>query len=206
MSAGQVHGSTLAVVDKTSQDLIDGADALITSTPEIVLLMVFADCVPIFFADPIQRAVGLAHSGWRGTAANVAGKTARRIMGEFDCDRSNLFAAIGPSISAERYTVDIEVVKALTDAWPGGSSTPILPTSEFRSQFQINLRLIVFDQLVDAGVLPENISVCDECTFRNKKDFFSHRRDAETLGGTGRMAGMIALAPSASGAEWPGRD
>lgn len=203
IAAGQVHGSEIAVVDDASPALVEGVDALITLRSEVLLLMLFADCVPVFFCDPIRRAVGLAHSGWKGTAQNVAGKTARRMLDEFECDSETFYAAIGPSIGSDHYEVDLEVVSALTKSWPGGSASPLTPRNEFDSKWLVNLRLIVFDQLVAAGVRPEKIAVCDECTFSNRRDFFSHRRDSAKNGTTGRMAGMIGIAKRGAPMQWP---
>jgi YfiH family protein len=193
VTAGQVHGDRVGHVDIDGPANIEGVDALITDRPQTMLLMVFADCVPVYFCDPIKRTVAVAHAGWRGIAANIAGKTLASLVNDYDCDSGTLYAAIGPSISAERYEVGLDVVSALTAAWPGGSSSPIMPQSEFGSKFLVNLRLIVFDQLLAGGLRPENIAVSDECTAANRKDFFSHRRDCVDGGATGRMAGMIGM-------------
>ncbi|HEY3330266.1 MAG TPA: peptidoglycan editing factor PgeF [Capsulimonadaceae bacterium] len=205
-SAAQVHGNHVAVVTEAATEPIADTDALITNVPDIMLLMVFADCVPIYFCDPVKRVVGLAHSGWRGTAVNVSGRTVAAIEREYGAEPGELYCSIGPSISAERYEVDVEVVDALKNAWPGGAVSPMTPKNEFTSKFLCNLRLIVFDQLVSAGIRPERIAVSDECTFRNKKDFFSHRRDSAKGGATGRMAGIIGLRPMDEGFAWPDDD
>lgn len=203
VSAGQVHGNRVEIVTDATAGIVPDCDALVTETPDIALLMVFADCVPIYFCDPVRRVIGIAHSGWRGTAANVAGHTVRTIAETFEVEPYGLYAAIGPSISEDRYEVDLEVVDALNVAWPGGSSSPMTPKNEFTNKWLCNLRLIVFDQLVSAGIRPEHIAVSDECTFRNRKDFFSHRRDSAKGKPTGRMAGIIALRPLDTGIAWP---
>jgi len=193
VSARQVHGDRIVSVGFADPDIVGDADALITDSPDIMLLMLFADCVPIFFCDPIRRVVGLAHSGWQGVSSNIAGKTLARLLSDFECEAGSVFAAIGPSIGSDRYEVGLDVVAALTEAWPGGSSSPITPQNEFTNKFLVDLRLIVFDQLVSAGIRPERIAVCDECTWTNRRDFFSHRRDGTRGIATGRMAGLIGM-------------
>jgi len=196
LSAYQVHGNSVAVIDRefdASQPPI--ADALVTNQREIALFLLFADCVPIFFFDPIAKAVGIAHSGWRGTASNIASHTVESLIQSLGCVSQNIFAAIGPSISAEHYEVSRDVVDQLCDAHKGGSSTPFTQVNEFTSKWLVDLRVIIFDQLVSAGIRPENIEVSNECTYSNRADFFSHRRDSkENIQLGGRMGGLIGLA------------
>ncbi len=203
-SAEQIHGNNVSVVTDPTETPIADTDALITNVPDIVLLMVFADCVPIYYCDPVGRVVGLAHSGWRGTASNVAGKTVRVLEREYGVAPSSLYAAIGPSISADRYEVNLDVVDALKPAIQGRSISPMTPKNEFTNTFLVNLRQIVYQQLVTAGVNPDRIAVSDECTYNNRKDFFSHRRDGTKGQKTGRMAGLIGLRPAGTGNGWPG--
>lgn len=193
VTAAQIHGDGIGNVAAPDSTVVGGADALITDQAETMLLLVFADCVPVYYCDPVRRVVAIAHSGWRGTAANIAGKTLARMVHDYGCERASIYAAIGPSISSARYEVGLDVVAALKDAWPGKSSSPFIPQNEFTNKFLVNLRLIVFDQIVSAGLRPEHIAVSDQCTAANRKDFFSHRRDSAGGLPTGRMAGLIGI-------------
>lgn len=195
-TAKQVHGARVVCVDRSPADPPE-ADALVTDQPNILLMLLFADCVPVYIVDPVRRAIGLAHSGWRGTVANVSRRTVKAMQDNFGSDPRSCLAAVGPSISAEQYEVGSDVADALRDA-PGGkdsgSSTAVMPRSEFGNKWSVNLRQIVFTQLLQAGLRPEYVAVSDQCTYRNRVDFFSHRRAARERTSTGRMAAVLGLA------------
>jgi len=194
--AEQVHGDSVAVVTEgTESRPLPGTDALVTNTPDLLLMLFFADCVPVYFVDPVRKAVGLAHAGWRGAAANIAGKTLQAMTEEFGCLPSSCLAAIGPSIGGDSYEVGSEVAD-LFRSMPGTrGATVVTPRSEFSSTYNLNLRQVVFGQLLQAGLRADAIAVCDEDTLRNKRDFFSYRRD----GVTGRMAAFLGMKETKAG-------
>ena len=84
----QVHGSNVAVVDEALAgkgaeaycDAVKNTDALVTNLPQLPLMLFFADCVPVIFADPVSGSIGLAHAGWRGTVANIAASTVQKMQ------------------------------------------------------------------------------------------------------------------------------
>ena len=195
VTASQVHAVGVACVDCLPKAPLE-ADALITDTPGLMLMLLFADCVPIYIIDPTHRAIGLAHSGWRGTAKNITRHTLKAMQEHFGTQPRACLAAIGPCISADYYEVGSEVADALRDA-PGGkeagSTTQVMPRNEFGNKWSVNLRQIVFTQLLQAGLKPEYIAVSDQCTFRNRRDFFSHRRASIDGEKTGRMAALFGL-------------
>jgi YfiH family protein len=86
-------------------------DGLITNEPDVVLFTQYADCVPLFFADPIKRVVGTAHAGWRGTAARISAVMVERLVADYGCCREDILAAIGPSIGPCCFEVDEPVRK-----------------------------------------------------------------------------------------------
>lgn len=188
--AEQIHGDVVSVVTEgTGRQPVIGADALVTKTPNVLLMLFFADCVSVYFVDPARKAVGLAHAGWRGAAANIAGKTMQTMTEEFDCLPASCFAAIGPSIGGDSYEVGPEVAD-LFRSMPGTRGANVItPRSEFGGTYTLNLRQVVFGQLLQAGLRADAIAVCDEDTLRNKRDFFSFRRD----GATGRMAAFLGI-------------
>ncbi|BDI28180.1 laccase domain protein [Capsulimonas corticalis] len=193
--AEQVHGDVVEVVTAGSLTPAPGADALVTAVPDVLLMLYFADCVPVYFVDPVKRVVGLAHAGWRGTAANIAAKTLQTMERELGCRPDGCVAAIGPSISAESYTVGRDVADVFRNFARGrdvGAATAVTPSDEFAGKFQLNLRQILFSQLLAAGMRPDSIAVCGEDTCRNGRDFFSYRRD----GVTGRMAAYLGVRSS----------
>ena len=188
--AEQIHGNRVAVVTADSGSVpIPGVDALVTDTPGILLMLFFADCVPIYLVDPTRRAIGLVHAGWRGAAANIAGKTVQTLTQTFDCQPGSLLAAIGPCIGGESYEVGPEVADQFRTMPGAGATNVVTPRSEFGGTYSLNLRQVIFTQLLSAGLRAQSIAVSNEDTFRNQRDFFSYRRD----GITGRMAGFLGI-------------
>lgn len=189
----QVHGDTVALIDEASAGEAIQADALITGIPNILLMMYFADCVPVYLCDPRRSAIGLVHAGWRGAAKNIAGKAVESMRQQLGVEPWTLLAAIGPSISAANYEVGKDVVDEIWDAIPMGASQAVVPRSDLAGTYLLNLRMIVFAQLQAAGLDPDNIAVSDECTFANRKEFFSHRRDGRSGQAVGRMAAVFGM-------------
>ena len=188
--AEQVHGETVAVVAEGSGGIpIAGADGLVTNTPGLLLMLLFADCAPVYLVDPVRKVIGLAHAGWRGTAANIAGRTMETMTREFGCVPSACFAAVGPSIGGGSYEVGPEVADRFRSLPGARASSVVTPRSDLGGTYNLNLRAVIFGQLLYAGLPAGAIAVCDEDTFRNKRDFFSYRRD----GTTGRMAGFLGI-------------
>ncbi|MCD8022117.1 MAG: polyphenol oxidase family protein, partial [Lachnospiraceae bacterium] len=67
------------------RDYQDG-DGLVTNVPGVILTTFYADCVPLFFVDPVRRCIGLAHSGWRGTVNDIAGATVKKMSDLYGSD------------------------------------------------------------------------------------------------------------------------
>lgn len=188
--AEQVHGDQVAVVREESQFLVPGADALITNVPNTLLMMLYADCVPIYLVDPVTRSIGLIHAGWRGTVAGVVGKTVAALGENFGVSPRACLAAIGPCIGGDSYEVGPEVAAQFSHMIAQQASVIMVPRNEFTGTFNLNLRQAIFSQLLHAGVRAEYIAVNDEDTLRNKREFYSYRRDGAQ---TGRMAAYLAL-------------
>ncbi len=106
----QVHGNAVHVLGGTVSDSVIVGDAFITAERGVVCFVRTADCVPILIADPVRRAVGAVHAGWRGAEKDVAGATIRKMCDAFGSDSANLFAAIGPSICGDCYDVDLRSI------------------------------------------------------------------------------------------------
>lgn len=190
--AEQVHGDQVAVVQEDNQFLVPGADALITNVSNTLLMMLYADCVPVYLFDPVTRSIGLVHAGWRGAVAGVVGKAVAAMRENFGVTPRTCLAAIGPCIGADNYEVGPEVAAQFAQMVAQQSSVIMVPRNEFTGTFNLNLRQAVFAQLLQAGVRAEYVAVNDEDTWRNKRNFFSHRRDGAQ---TGRMAAYLALRP-----------
>lgn len=189
--AEQVHGKEAFIVGRhavgagrlSREDAIMGKDALITDLPGVMLVMFYADCVPIWLVDPITRSVALAHAGWRGSVADVAGETVRTMQQAYGSNPADLHAAIGPSIRGCCYEVDERVARHI----PKGSEALMRSTSEGR--WMLDLAKYNRQKLTEAGILAKNIEISLYCTSCRTDLFFSHRKER---GSTGRMAAWIA--------------
>ena len=112
VSPHQVHSATVQVVDARDRGRVcEATDALISDTPGVYLMLRFADCVPVLLYDPVRRAVGLAHAGWRGTVACIARETVRRMVDAFGCRPADIRAGIGASIGPCCYEVGPDVAR-----------------------------------------------------------------------------------------------
>jgi hypothetical protein len=200
-SAGQVHGNHVYRVTakdrgkgrERPEDAVAEADALITDVPGVLLVMYFADCVPIYFYDPDHSAIGLAHAGWRGTALDVAGETVRAMAAAFGSRPERLYAAIGPSIGPCCYEVDEPVLDRLlplaeTLGRFGGPGAEALTVPARPGRAAANLKEFNRRLMMKAGILPSRIEISRWCTGCRTDLFFSHRREG---GKTGRMAAWL---------------
>lgn len=191
--AEQVHGSRVVRVTGDERGMgrlsresaIQDADALITDEPGILLTMYFADCVPLYFYDPEHEALGLAHAGWKGTVADVAGETIRAMVEAFGTAPAQLYAAIGPSIGACCYEVDDTVMNRVREVVPDDDSFHV-PSSAGKSR--LNLKEINKHLMIKAGILPSRIEMSGWCTSCSTDLFFSHRKER---GQTGRMMSWL---------------
>jgi hypothetical protein len=192
VSGEQVHQTKikkLGEADKGSgaasnADSIPNTDGLITNKKGILCTAYFADCVPLFFLDPVTEYIGIAHAGWKGTVNGMASKMAAAFK-ENGVLAENLHVIIGPCISSAYYEVDNHVVRHIMPKYRENCVTP-----RGNNQFLLDLKQLNVDILLQAGVLRNNIDITNYCTYRDEQLFFSHRRDE---GKTGRMAGFIGF-------------
>lgn len=183
----QVHSADVVVADapRPAHTPHPKADAIITNTSGVTLLMRFADCVPILLFDPARKAVGLAHAGWKGTLARVAAAAVQAMGEAFGTQPQDVRAAIGPSIAAHHYTVGAEVA-ALAKQTFGAAATGLLPSQNGAVQFDLWAanRLV----LEESGV--RHIEIAGHCTVCRPQDWYSHRGEH---GKTGRFGALVGL-------------
>lgn len=185
VSPYQVHGKRVARVNTAHGGaLIPETDALITDTPGLALMLRFADCTPVLFYDPVHHAAGLAHAGWRGTAAGVAPATIRWMAAEFGSRPADLWAGIGPAIGPAHYAVGPEVVTAIAQSLPAGTQV----ARRRDGQWYVDLPGAVALQLRASGV--ERVARSGLCTFSHTEEWYSHRAEH---GRTGRFAVVVML-------------
>ncbi|MFD1336030.1 peptidoglycan editing factor PgeF [Oceanobacillus iheyensis] len=187
----QVHDTKVALIQATdvgsgshsNNTSLSGVDGLIIP-PDVNALAVslYADCVPLYFFDPVTKFVGIAHAGWKGTVGRIASEMVQSFVDE-GSEKKNIKVIVGPSISREHYQVDNNVIKHLTD-----NEMQICTNQVSDNQYLLDLKELNREILLQSGVFRHNIEVTKYCTFRDETLFFSHRRDK---GITGRMLGFI---------------
>lgn len=170
----------------------DEIDGLVTDEPGIILCTSYADCVPLYFVDPENQAIGLAHSGWRGTVNRMGAVMVRTMQEIFGSKPQELLAAIGPSICQECYEIGEEVAENFRESFPGEWQY-LLKDGKEAGKYQLDLWEANRRILLNAGVLPEHLAVTDVCTCCNKEVLFSHRA---SNGKRGNLAAFLELRKS----------
>lgn len=159
-------------------------DGLVTNEPGLCLVASFADCVPLYFVDPVNRAIGLSHSGWRGTVAKIGTRTVELMQREYGSKPSDMLCCIGPCIGKECYEVSRDVAEAFSKAYGSEKCECFCKERpEKEGKFLLDLPQANFEQLVEIGLRPENISLPDLCTSCNSDILFSHRATGGKRGG-----------------------
>ena len=156
-------------------------DGLITDIPGITLVTFFADCVPLYFLDPVHKAIGLSHSGWRGTVKRMGQVTVDAMKEAFGTRPEDIIACIGPSICGDCYEVGEEVADEFADAFHEKYHDVILLKKQ-NGKYQLDLWKANEIVLKEAGIKGDNLTVTNICTYCNPQLLFSHRRTAERRG------------------------
>ncbi|HTC95729.1 MAG TPA: peptidoglycan editing factor PgeF [Terriglobales bacterium] len=208
----QIHSSYIHLVERPFSEPPAG-DGMITNKRGLVLGIQTADCLPILIADPVNKAIGAFHAGWRGTLARIVEKGVGAMRMHFGSDPAWLLAAIGPGIGGCCYNVGAEVqaefesqfdyaqdlFHSVFESDPVRERYPLLfmtarapGHSDLGPQLHLDLVKANRMQLVRAGLKEENISASKLCTACNVKLLFSYRAEH---GKTGRMMAAIGIKP-----------
>lgn len=158
-------------------------DGLVTNEPGLVLSTFFADCVPLYFVDPVNRAIGMSHSGWRGTVRRMGKQTAQVMAREFGSRPEDLICAVGPSICQDCYEVSEDVAEAFQKEFPEHKEKILI--SKGNGKYQLDLWKANEIVLLEAGIRPEHLEVTDICTCCNPRLLFSHRASHGKRGNLG---------------------
>lgn len=186
--ARQVHGTDVGIIKtRVKEALPEAMDAMVTDRAGLCLTILVADCVPVLLCDPRQGVVAAVHAGWRGTAGLIVKKTADIMREGFGCLPQHIVAGIGPSIGPCCFEVGDEVAIVIAAAMNGRDG--YLSRDPVSGKPFLDLWALNMQQLVDAGVEPDNIEVANMCTHDDPR-FFSYRRSG---GVTGRFGAGIAL-------------
>ena len=169
------------------------ADACITNKPGIPLSLTVADCVPVFFHDPVVGAIGLAHAGWRGTVGGIVAKTVNAMQSHYGSSAKDIQVGIGPSIGPTAFEVGPEVAEEFRKEFAADDGVVLPhpdPCGHSEGKAYVDLWTANQKMALRAGVPSANVSVSGWCTASHPDLFFSHRRD---LGKTGRLLAGIIL-------------
>jgi hypothetical protein len=186
----QTHTTNVAVVhagDRGTQFL--ETDGMVTNVPGICLVTFYADCVPLYFVDPVAKAIGLSHSGWRGTVGKMGKVTVEKMVSEYGCKPENILAAIGPSICQDCYEVSEDVIERFKEAFDA-SLWPELFYRKDNGKYQLDLWEANRQIFLEAGIPEQNIAVTNVCTHCNPDILFSHRTTGDKRG---NVSAFLAL-------------
>ena len=192
----QTHTTNVRLVTKEDagkgvicpRDYTD-VDGLITNVSGLTLVTFYADCVPLYFVDPVHHAIGLSHSGWRGTVGKIGKHTVELMQETFGCRPEEILAAVGPSVCMDCYEVSEEVIDKFREAFDKENWDQLF-YKKANGKYQLNLwetnRLI----FLEAGIPEANISMPGICTCCNPEFLFSHRA---SHGKRGNLAAFLGL-------------
>jgi len=196
VTSDQTHTANVRVI--TEEDRGNGitklrpytdVDGMVTNVPGLVLATFYADCVPLYFVDPVHRAIGLSHSGGRGTAAKIGKVTVEKMNEEYGTDPKDIYSAIGPSICQKCYEVSEDVILEFQKSFEKKYWDSLFYIKE-NGKYQLNLweanRLI----MLEAGIKEEHISMPGICTCCNPEFLFSHRASHGKRGNLGAFLGI----------------
>lgn len=192
----QTHTTNVRVVtekDKgkgivTPLDYTD-VDGMVTNIPGICLVTFYADCVPLYFVDPVQKAIGLSHSGWRGTVGKIGKETIRKMEEQYGSDPKDILAAVGPSICKDCYEVSEDVILEFQKNFEERYWNDLFYRKE-NGKYQLDLwkaNEIIFKE---SKILSEHIAVTNICTHCNSEILYSHRTSGDRRG---NLAAFLAL-------------
>lgn len=183
----RIHEATISHSGKGSQTVessLTGVDGIFTKEKGILLTAFFADCIPLYYFDPIEEIIGITHAGWKGTVKGIAKEMVEKFLAN-GSKPENILVTIGPGISQKYYEVDEYVVSHIEENFRKKTLRP-----KENGRFLLDLKALNREILLQYGILRHNIDMTNYCTYRDEEIFFSYRRDE---GKTGRMLGFIGM-------------
>lgn len=156
-------------------------DGLVTDEPGVCLVTSYADCVPLYFLDPVKKVIGLSHSGWRGTVGKIGEKTVRIMEKTYGCDPADLLAAVGPSVCRDCYEVSEDVIEKFKEAFDK-KRWPQLFYKKNDGKYQLDLWKANEFVFLESGIRKDHITVTNLCTHCNSGILYSHRADGDKRG------------------------
>ncbi len=198
VSTFQTHTTNVKVVTEEDRGKGPGRDrgytdidGLVTNVPGIILSTFHADCPPVYFVDPVNKAIGLSHSGWKGTKGKISKNTLEIMHDNYGTDPKDCICAIGPSICGDCYEIGQDVADEFSKAFSSDELLQnhiLIPYPD--SKYRLHLWEAISLTLRQCGVKEENIIVTDICTRCNPQLLFSHRIHGEKRG---NLAAFLSL-------------
>lgn len=164
-------------------------DGLITDVPGICLVTTYADCVPLYFLDPVKRVIALSHSGWRGTVGKIGKKTVNLMQEHFGSDPADILAAVGPSVCMDCYEVSADVINQFREAFDRALWDKLF-FEKPDGKYQLDLWKANEFIFLEAGIRQEHIAVTNVCTHCNSEILYSHRAMGDRRG---NLCAFLAL-------------
>lgn len=190
----QTHTTNVAVVREEDRGTrFMETDGMVTNVPGICLVTFYADCVPLYFVDPVKKVIGLSHSGWRGTVHKMGKVTVEKMMEVYGTNPADVVAAVGPSICQDCYEVSEDVIAKFRDSFEECHWQQLFYQKEEQREagkYQLNLWKANELVLKEAGIPKDQIAVTNLCTHCNPNVLFSHRA---TGGKRGNLSAFLAL-------------
>ncbi|MCC3867360.1 peptidoglycan editing factor PgeF [Terrisporobacter mayombei] len=180
----QIHSSIVNKIDEHNiGQRIDG-DALITNVPQVPLLILTADCVPVVIVDPVNKAIGIVHAGWRGTYDKISEKTIEKMSENYNSKPEDLICIIGPSIGPCCYEVSKDLVEKfnINLANNAGKFDIIKDNKYYLDLWKINELMLKDYKVKEENII--NIQICTNC---NHDKFYSYRKHNKTSKRIGTM-------------------
>ncbi len=196
VSSKQTHTNHVIVVDEsyagngiTRENVLEDIDGLVTNIPGLCLATFYADCVPLYFVDPVKKVIGLSHSGWKGTVLKIGKVTVETMEREYGCNPQDILVAIGPSICQDCYEVSEDVIHEFQNAFDEAHWEQLYYQKE-NNKYQLNLWKANEIILRESGIKEEHIAVTNLCTCCNSEFLFSHRA---SKGRRGNLGAFLSL-------------
>ena len=157
---------------------IPNTDALITNVPNICLVILIADCVPLLFYDPTRKVIAAVHAGWQGTIKKITETTIEKMIKEFNCSPKDIICGIGPSIGSCCFEIKKDTFDLIYQSLSLNPKNKIL--IERHGKLLCDLWQANKEQLLRKGILEKNIEITKLCTACNVHKFFSYRKETTT--------------------------
>lgn len=196
VSSKQTHTNHVIVVDESCagngvirENVLEDVDGMVTNIPGLCLATFYADCVPLYFVDPVKKVIGLSHSGWKGTVLKIGKVTIETMEREYGCNSQDILVAIGPSICQDCYEVSEDVIHEFQNAFDEVHWKQLYYQKE-NNKYQLNLWKANEIILRESGIKEEHIAVTNICTCCNSEFLFSHRA---SKGRRGNLGAFLSL-------------